>query len=230
MSLAAISPFWVFAPIIVIAVVFWIVSSTYAKRRAEALQKVAIQIGFRFEGNDQSRATHAGTALFNKGSSRRFRNVMNGVAAGFQTSLYDYSYTISTGKSSSTYTQTVCAFVLEVSLPTFEVRPEGFMDRVVDAFVHKDIDFDSHPEFSRRFVLRGKDEEAIRALFSPALLTFLEALPAERKWHIEGGESTLMFYRSGVRVKPDAIRSFLDETSSIAQTFLSSCGRTSEIK
>jgi hypothetical protein len=219
-----VSPYWVFALFIVIAITLWILSSVQAKKRTQALEAVAAEIGLNFAGNDQSRAIQVRTALFNKGSSRKFRNIMNGASAGFQASLFDYSYTISTGRSSSTYTQTVAAFVQNISLPLFELRPENFMHKVSEVFVHRDINFDSHPEFSRRFVLRGKEEDKIRELFTPALLTFLEALAPEKKWHIEGSEFTLLLYRAGNTVKSDEIRTFLDESSLIAQTFFTSCG------
>src|SRR5262249_40726520 len=128
---------WLFGGVAVAGVGLWIFASRQAKKRTEALEVVAAGIGFRFDGNDQSCTIQVRTALFNRGSGRKFRNIMNGVSGGFQTSLFDYSYTISSGKSSSTYTQTVAAFVQDVSLPLFEMRPEGLMDRVGEMFVHK---------------------------------------------------------------------------------------------
>jgi hypothetical protein len=221
---ASAFPSWIVLLVLLVAIAVWIFSSIRAKKRTQALQETAQQIGLNFVGTDQSSTTQVRTALFNKGSSRGFRNIMNGSFAGFQTSLFDYSYTTSDGRNSSTWTQTVAAFMQDAHLPMFELRPEGFLDRVGEAFVHRDIDFESHPEFSRRYLLRGGDEQAVRELFTPALLTFFEALPPERKWHIEGGEGTLFVYRSAATVKPDDIRSFLEETSSIAQTFFASGG------
>jgi hypothetical protein len=222
---ATVFPVWAFVLLVAcVAMAVWILSSIRAKKRTQALQEVAQQIGFNFADRDQSGTPQVGTALFSKGSSRRFRNIMNGSFAGFQTSLFDYSYTTSNGKNSSTWTQTVAVFKQETQMPLFELRPEGFLDRVGEVFVHRDIDFDSHPEFSRRYLLRGADEQAVRELFTPALRTFFEALPAERKWHIEGGQGTLFLYRSAATVKPEDIRPFLDETSSIAQTFFASGG------
>jgi hypothetical protein len=221
----SVFPVWIFVLSgLAVVVTVLIVSSVLAKKRMQALQEVAQQIGFYFAGSDQSTTTSVRTALFNKGSSRKFRNIMNGAFAGFKTSLFDYSYTTSNGKNSNTWTQTVAAFMQDAQVPMFELRPEGFLDRVGDYFVHKDIDFESHPQFSRRFLLRGADEHAVRDLFTPALLTFFEAFPPEKKWHIEGGEGTLFVYRSSATVKPNDVRTFLEETSSIAQTFFTSGG------
>ena len=160
--------------------------------------------------------------LFGKGRRRPFDNVMSDATARLKTSLFDYSFTVGGGKNSHTYTQTVAAYSQELWLPLFEMRPEGFLDRIGEAFVHKDIDFDSHPDFSRRYFCVGPDEAGIRKLFCPALLAFLQELPPERKWHIEGADSTLFVYRSGAKVSADGFPSFLQETSSIARRFFSS--------
>jgi hypothetical protein len=110
-------------------------------------------------------------------------------------------------------------------LPLFELRPQGFLDRVAEMFVHKDINFESHPVFSKRFVLKGEDEASIRSLFTPALLSAFEMLPPEKKWHIEESGMTLLVYRSNITVAPQDLRTFLDETSAVAQTFFASAGR-----
>jgi hypothetical protein len=195
-----------------------------AKKRTQALQMVAQEIGFTFKGdawNNQPSNQQFGTSLFGRGRRRLFNNVMVGNSASVETSLFDYSYTTSSGKSSHTHTQTVAAYSQELWLPLFELRPEGFLDRIGDAFVHSDIDFESHPEFSQRFLLRGPSVQTIRELFSPALLTFLETLPPEEKWHIEGCVTNLIIYRADTKVAPEGYRSFLERTSSIARMFFS---------
>jgi hypothetical protein len=218
---------WFFGAAVVAVIVGLIVSQIQARRRTAALQATAKEMGFIFEGedwSDQAQSPQLGTVLFERGGGGRFKNIMSGTAAGFKTSLFDYSYTVGGGKSSRTYTQTVAAFSQDLSLPLFEMRPEGFVDRIADAIVHKDIDFESHPEFSRRYLLRGPEPEKVREFFTPALLTFLEGVPSEEKWHIEGAGTTLVLYRSDFTVNAERTRAFLNETSAIARTFCSSRG------
>jgi hypothetical protein len=214
----------VFAGVGVLAVVIFLFQRKQARERALAMQAAAQQIGFNFFGNDETRAISVWTALFRRGGARRFRNIMNGSAAGFEVSLFDYSYTISTGKSSSTYTQTVAAFIQGLLLPVFDLHREGFLDRVGDVFTHSDIDFDSNPEFSRLYHLSGDDKDGIRVLFAPALLAFLEGLSPDIGWHIEGNGSTLILYRSNQTVAAEQLQQFLDETSSLARNFFAACG------
>jgi hypothetical protein len=219
---------WVFfAGVVIFGALVFIFTRKQTRKRALEMQAAAQQIGLTFFGDDQTHAISIRTALFGRGGARRFRNIMNGSYAGFEASLFDYSYTISTGKSSSTVTQTVVAFIQKLPVPVFDLHHEGFFDRVGDVFLRNDIDFESNPEFSRRYHLSGDEKDRIRELFASGLLTYLEALPAESKWHIEGCGFTLLLYRSGSKVDAEQIRPFLDETSSIMRSFVASCGRGS---
>jgi hypothetical protein len=218
--------FFVIAGIMLVTFVALIIlSRIQARKRTEALRAVAQQIGFSFEGNDwpdQTKAPHLKTPLFQKSGGGGPSNLIVGALAGLDASLFDYSYTVSNGKSTSTITQTVAAYSQTLWLPAFELRPEGFFDRIGEAFVHRDIDFDSHPEFSKRYFLRGPAEQTIRDLFSPTLISFLEGMPPDEKWHIEGADTTLVIYRANLTVSPDQFPALLDKTSSIAKTFFSS--------
>jgi len=217
--------FLTFAGFAAIVAVIVIITRMEARKRATALQTVAQEMGFQFvreKWDPQLKGQQIGTALFTGQSTPKFKNVMTGFAAGFETTLFDYSYSIDDGESSRTFAQTVAAFRQDLWLPHFELRPEGLLDRIGEAFVHRDIDFDSHPDFSRRYFLRGTDQAGVRKLFGPSLLTFLEQLPADEKWHIEGNLTRLIIYQSDVEVEPGEFRSFLEKTTSIAKTFFNS--------
>src|SRR5690349_18582666 len=103
-------PVLIFGGLAVLAAVIYVIAKRRNEARTRALEEVAQQLGFLFAGGDQSQALQVGTALFQRGGGRRFRNIMNGQYANYQTSLFDYSYTINTGKGSSTLTQTVAAY------------------------------------------------------------------------------------------------------------------------
>jgi len=214
-----------------------------ARKRTQALTTAAQAIGFTFQGGDWNHLPEEhqlGTALFSEGRSRRFSNMMTGTAAGLKTSIFDYSYITASSQNTTKHSQTVAAFSGNLCLPLFVLAPKGFTDRIVDAVSHQNVAFESHPDFARRYVLHGTppllfppvptaheedNKIKIRELFSPALLTFLQELPPERHgWRIEGCGAMLILYRSDIISLPDGLRSFLDENSSIARTFLSLCG------
>lgn len=197
----------------------WVIRRTLRRRRTEALANTAVEMGFRFDG--ETRTPYLQTALFGKGHSRKFENVMSGERAGFVVSLFDYSFTTGGGKSQQTHTQTVANFSKDrVSLPYFELRPANILSRAWDAMAHKNIHFDAEPEFARRYVLQGALPDKVRELFTPSLISFLDRLDVHEKWHIEGVGSTLVIYRSDKTTPPEQMREFLDQTTQIATTFL----------
>lgn len=201
-----------------------VISNFLARKRTEALKLTAQQLGFIFCGTGPTRPDYQiEMALFNRGRSRSTKNLMVGKWGGFDLKVLDYSYVTGGGKNSHTWSQTVAVFTTKRNFPTFEMRPEGILERIGDFFTGGDIDFESHPDFSRRFVLRGAMPEKVRKLFSPALLTFCEGLPSE-KWHAEGCASELIFYRSDQSVDPDQIEAFLDKTAGFAKGFVDCCG------
>jgi hypothetical protein len=219
--------------VLVIFVVIFIVGRIQQKKRIAALTTLAQTMGFNFEGTawgDPTRASRLQTAIFNRGHGRRFTNIMSGNFAGLATSVFDYWYTTGSGKNSHTYMQTVVAFTIDVGLPVFELRPEGFFDRIGDRFTHGDIDLESNPEFSNRYLLRGPQEAKIRELFTPSLLSFLEQISPEKKWHFEGDGQTLVLYVASSLVDSQGMREFLIATSSIAKTFVSCCGLKSQLR
>lgn len=218
---------WFIGIVAVGTVAFIVFRNIRQRNRTLALTTIASTIGLNFEGadwNGDSQKPPLNHPLFDRGWNHQFKNVMTGTVAGFETSIFDYWFITDGGKNSRNRAQTVVAFTQDLPLPRFEMRPEGMMDRIGDVFTHKDIDFDSNPEFSRRFLLQGGEGERIRRMFTPALLAFLEGLPSDEKWHIEGGDQTLILYYFDVLISPEEeVRVFLDRTSSISTTFLSCC-------
>ena len=90
------------------------------------------------------------------------------------TCLFDYKYTISTGKSSHTFTQTVYfKYSKSIALPQFLMIPEKWYHRVGTYFGMQDIDFMTYPEFSKNYLLQGEDEDYIRYHFNnPEMMRF----------------------------------------------------------
>lgn len=75
-----------------------------------------------------------------------------------------------------------------LSMPEFELRPKGAVQKLIDPFVHKTIKVDTHPQFSQRYELLSPDKAKIRQMFAPALVSFLESLDQDWnwRWRLEG--------------------------------------------
>jgi len=220
MSSHDILPLIFLAGFLALMAVIITVSILYAKKRTRELTEIAQQIGFRFIGNNwsgPSLSSQSKISLLQR-TRGRFSNVMTGSSGELQIALFDYTYQM--GKSS--LTQTVAAFSQDQQLPPFALRPESFLDRIGDAIVHNDIDFDSNPEFSKRYLLKSPDEAGTRRLFTPSLLTYLEQF--QTNWCIEGTGATLIVYHGARPVRASDLPAFLEESSRIARTFFASDG------
>lgn len=90
------------------------------------------------------------------------------------TAAFDYQYTVSTNNSSTTYRQTVYArYSKALALPHFMMVPEKWYHRIGVMMGMQDINFESYPEFSRNYLLRGADEDYIRHHFDhPEMIRF----------------------------------------------------------
>jgi hypothetical protein len=192
------------------------------RQRTRDLAALAQRMGFTFLGKDWNGpvlSPNYKTSLLQRmrGSCS---NAMTGAMGGFQVSVFDYTY----GSGKSSVTQTLTCFSQNAELPPFELRSENIFDKIGDAIMHNDIDFDSHPEFSRRYMLHSPDEARIRMLFTPGLLTYLEQIPPDKKWHVEASGMSLIIYRHRWPAKAEEIPALLNETSAIARAIVDSAG------
>jgi hypothetical protein len=188
-----------------------------AKRRA-ALEAVAQQSGWSFApGNVQPETLGLGSLpLLSRGRARRASNVIKLSSATPAVALFDYQYTVGAGQHQRTVAQTVTHVRSpRLALPPFALTGENLLHKVGSALGYHDIDFDSSPEFSRKYLLRSKQaEDRVRDLFTPSLRAYFEQRAPVT---VEGHEQDLLIYRSGRRVKPEDLQAFVEDAQAIAR-------------
>jgi hypothetical protein len=190
-----------------------VVSIRQDKKRSEALIALAQTLGFTYEKklSGTTQIPCSGASLFNRGHGRYAKNYMTGTVADIQVILTDYQYTTGSGKNSTTHSLTLTAYnVPGLTLPDFTLEKENFLTRIADKFGFGDIDFDTHPVFSDKYQLKGKDEPAIRALFTPTLLTAIENGLINNAWHVQAGDNWLIIHTT--RLKPEQWQDFLNSS------------------
>ena len=159
---------------------------------------------------------------FSVGYLPRLSHLKRGTIDGVDVAVFDYQYVIRESPKSRR-TRTVCHSVVwqqrrRAGFPEFFIRPTTWHDRDVIEWVsgRDDINFQSHPTFSRAYLLSGDAEHAIRELFTDDVLAFYEQ---------HGGRSTesagnnLIYYRDGVSVGPARIQSLLQESLQLLSLF-----------
>jgi len=80
----------------------------------------------------------------------------------------------------------------EIQVPDFALEPERLWSKLFEGVAGKDLDFASHPAFSKKYYLRGQHEEAVRKFFSDSIIQFLEN---REEVHIESHRNRLLFYK-----------------------------------
>jgi hypothetical protein len=189
------------------------------KQRTEKFAQVAAEMGFDFEPVSPTWNQFGSLPLFSRGHSKKARNVLRKVVRGSELTLIDYQYTVGSGKHRRTYRVTVAVFCADGNQfpANFELRPEGFWHKVGSYFGYQDIDFESHPNFSNAYLLRGTHEAAIRNCFTPQVLEHFEQDPA--KWCVETRGNRIAIYQQQRRVKPEELKQFLTDSTRVYLLF-----------
>ncbi len=204
-------PILIFGGMLLLGVGVWYLNNQMEKRRTERWRQVADEMGFAFDPKPAPGflSRFPTFQLFTQGHSRTVKNLMQGTALGLELDIFDYSYVTGGGKSRQTWLQTVLAFEIDgTELPSFSMRPESVFDKIGQWFGYQDIDFESHPRFSRSYLLRGQREDAIRELFQDPVLEYFEESTG---CCTEGGGNRLVYYRSRQRIAPSKVRDFMEE-------------------
>ncbi len=87
-------------------------------------------------------------------------------------------------------------------LPHFTLETETLFDKIFEAAGYDDIDFPEYPEFSKRYLLRGKDPDLIRRFFSDAMLKWFEGY---RGYHMEALDHAVMIHYNFSLLNPEEL-------------------------
>jgi hypothetical protein len=150
------------------------------------LEQVARSLGMSFSAElpegIRSRLLQAGFELFQRSGARFYNSMFKRLNDGTEIAIFDYSWKASRRRrrrrEREYYFSVFWAYCEDLRLPHFRLHPEvPLFHDVAKAFGMQDINFENHPDFSRRYLLRGEDEAKIRLRFHPSFLNFLEQHP-----------------------------------------------------
>ena len=196
--------------LIALAILAAVQKTKKERERTQALQQTADALGWSFEpvAEVDSIPGIDRFTLYDPGHSREVRNLMYREVDEVNTTVFDFIYSMGTDKHRTTHVQSVVHLEpIDQSFPDFSLWPEGPFDKLFSAFGYQDIDFGQRPDFSRKYILRGKDEPAIRQTFNDRLLSFYESEPG---LFTDAVDNQLFVYRAQQRLEPGEIESFVD--------------------
>ena len=87
---------------------------------------------------------------------------------------------------------------------------------LAEIFGAQDIDFQENAEFSKRYLLRGTDEAAIRRTFTSSALAWFSGAPG---WRVQAHQGMLLIFREGKFVDPAEVPAYAAEALRILGLF-----------
>lgn len=194
---------------------------SYDTTRGQQMQQAAGQIGFSY----QAQATIAALPFLSgyelyEGVPVSIENLMSGRINSDNVSVFDLVFRNAggaVGYGSTTSRQTMYLLISnQLALPEFYLRPEGISEKVLPEYSRVDIDFVERPFFSDRYLLYGKDETAIRRLFSLNSLDFFEK---NLNLCVFGRGNNLILHQSKTLSPPQQISQYLQFLANMGDMF-----------
>ncbi len=226
--------FW--GAVAVFVVLMWTLAFWMRKRRAAALRTVADELNLEFIPTEERSFIHrlAGFDLQSRYPSfgnSPVQNLMRRLSDGKEITIFDYRCR-KVHSSDNPTTMTVLLLEWpELALPTFTARPESVFQKLGHVLGGQDIDFPDHPEFSRRYVLRGENEDEIRSMMTDEVIRAFEAHTGMgvSGISVEGSGSKLIVYYFLRTVGAAGLRDFIAAALDIAEPLAKASGNQRDV-
>ena len=189
-----------------------------AKRQAE-LSDLAATLGLEIDPrHEEFHTAHlAEFHLFKQGSVAGIQSILSGTKKQVDIALIDFVFTTGSGNNSTTHRQSVIYLASpHLDLPQFLLRSEHFLDRIGAALGFNDIDFPENPDFSKRYLLKSKEEIQVRAAFTKDVLYYFES---KKTINVEAVNDHLIVYRHDQQLEPGPYMDLLREGTDILELF-----------
>lgn len=161
------------------------------KKRREAAQAFAAARGWTYTAGVPALVRRWRSSPFGRGSSRHATNVLTGDFQGRHVVSFNYQYTVSSGKSSTTYHFHVVALSLPAALPGLQLSPEGAGASIAKFFGGQDIRFESKA-FNDAWRVQGPEGQFAYDFIHPRMMDRLMAPDAlGRAITVEGADILL---------------------------------------
>jgi hypothetical protein len=131
--------------------------------------------------------------------------------------LHEHRGSMPGGVGGTGHRETVgCVVSKRLRLPRFRLGPERPIERIASTFGARDVDFESHPAFSRSYFLNTNDEAAVRGLFDSTVLDFFDKHPG---LHVEGSADTLVIYQFNKSMSVNELPGFIETVRRTSDLF-----------
>lgn len=176
--------------------------------RENELKEFAKSIGFKFKNSIPVSSSQFGK-IFGENIRIKYEgNISLGKVNGLTFKVSDLSL-VGVGDFKAQIYQVTALTISGILplLPSFSLTKEGLMDKIMDKTFINDIDFDEHPAFSSRYLLKASNEGETREFFTTTLIEFLER---EELYNIESYGNEMIIYKTRSMLNSGQIIQLLD--------------------
>ena len=137
---------------------------------------------------------------------------------GVSWQISDVTFNEGDAFSAETFNTTLIVLKLNKKIPVFTMEKEGLFEKIFDRVMaltgYKDIDFEMYPDFSRKFLITGKNESEIRSFFSKELVGFFEK---NQIYHVESNGEAIIIFDKIKLARTDETISLIDYSRKLVQ-------------
>lgn len=194
--------------IVAILIVGCAISAAVNFYRRLKVKGVAQELGLEFLPKVEIKGELDGCDLFmNSGYAHKFINCFGGQADEIEFKIFEYRYTIGSGKRQKVHSQTVTFIQLpHLELPDFQVKSKGFFGKWFGQPLNTfDVD---DAAFANRYWTCGTKSVPARGMFTDEV----KALIQSRGWSVEVSRGRLLVYRPGKTVRHAQLKDFLTDS------------------
>ncbi len=173
------SPIFIFVGFVILMGVLAYVGYLQAKKRREAFERLAQELGFRFSPDrDFSFASRYSFLDHMDDGHRRYAyNILSGTVEGERANIFDYHYETYSHDSKGRRTThhhyfSIFTLGLPANFPELNIEREGFFSKIGQALGFDDIDFES-VEFSKRYQVKSRDKKFAYDFCNAQMIDFL---------------------------------------------------------
>ena len=176
--------------------------ATSLSSRTIDMLEFAQEHNFKFENQDTNYKAWEFYNLSIRKTIKSVENVVSFNRGDIQFSIADI--TISSGAQATEDIDRLTVMKLSgvSNVPEFYMQKTGIADFLKTAIGNDDINFDSHPVFSKKFELRSQNEEQVRTFFNTHVLSRLEVFDLA---YLSGNGTELLFHQSNKILEKDQI-------------------------
>ncbi|NNK86939.1 MAG: SulP family inorganic anion transporter [Flavobacteriaceae bacterium] len=175
-------------------------------RRQSSLQELAADFQLHYDADNTKEVAFLENFLFFR--TKEIDHIFNQLIDNKMGSdIFDIEFSEGEFIAKEIIRSTMMHIRLDSEIPEFTIDREGLLERFYSIAGYRDIPFENHPDFSRRFYLLGDDEQAIKAFFDTELIHFFES---NRYFHVESNGKALLLFSKERLASLKEIKALLD--------------------